>query len=71
MLGFVSLNPIDLARVVVLLQMDIAALMGYTGALFREFLGTNWGIVFALSVMMVWAVAPMLLAVRIFNRKDL
>jgi Cu-processing system permease protein len=71
MLGFVCLNPIDLARVVVLLQMDIAALMGYTGALFREFLGTNWGIVFALFVLAVWAIVPMLLAVRVFNRKDL
>ncbi len=36
MLGFVSLNPIDLARIVILLQMDISVLMGYTGALFRE-----------------------------------
>lgn len=71
MLAFVSLNPIDLARVVVLLQMDISALMGYTGALFREFLGTDWGIVFATAVLVLWASIPMLLAVRIFRRKDL
>lgn len=71
MLAFVSLNPIDLARVVVLLQMDIAALMGYTGALFREFLGTDWGILFAVLVLLVWAILPMLLAVRVFKRKDL
>lgn len=71
MLGMVSLNPIDLARVVVLLQMDIAALMGYTGALFREFLGTGFGILFAVSVLLIWAVVPMLLAVRVFKRKDL
>ncbi|MCE7923652.1 MAG: ABC transporter permease [Haliscomenobacteraceae bacterium CHB4] len=71
MLAFVSLNPIDLARVVVLLQMDISALMGYTGALFREFLGTGWGIAFATAVLLLWASVPMLLAVRIFRRKDL
>lgn len=71
MLAFVSLNPIDLARVVVLLQMDISALMGYTGALFREFLGTGWGIAFAVSILLVWATAPMLVAVRIFKKKDL
>jgi len=71
MLAFVSLNPIDLARVVVLLQMDISALMGYTGALFREFLGTNLGIVFAVAVLLLWAVLPMLWAVRVFRKKDL
>ena len=71
MLALVSFNPIDLARVTVLLQMDIAALMGYTGALFREFLGTGYGIVFAVAVLILWAVLPMLAAVRIFKRKDL
>ena len=71
MLAFVSLNPIDLARVVVLLQMDISALMGYTGALFREFLGTGWGIAFAIAVLLLWATVPMWLAVRIFRKKDL
>ena len=71
MLALVSFNPIDLARVTVLLQMDIAALMGYTGALFREFLGTGYGIVFAVTVLILWAVLPMLTAVRIFKRKDL
>ena len=71
MLTFVSLNPIDLARVVVLLQMDISALMGYTGALFREFLGTGWGIAFAAIVLLLWAALPMWWAVRIFRKKDL
>jgi Cu-processing system permease protein len=71
MLVFISLNPIDLARIVVLLQMDISALMGYTGALFREFLGTGWGIAFATGVLLLWASVPMLLAVRIFRKKDL
>jgi Cu-processing system permease protein len=71
MLAFVSLNPIDLARVVVLLQMDISALMGYTGALYREFLGTGWGIAFAVLVLLMWGIAPMLLAVRVFKKKDL
>lgn len=71
MLAFVSLNPIDLARVVVLLQMDISALMGYTGALFREFLGTGWGIAFAATVLLLWASLPMWWAVRIFRKKDL
>lgn len=71
MLAVVALNPIDLARVVVLLQMDISALMGYTGALFREFLGTGWGIGFAVMVLLAWVFVPIGIAVRVFRRKDL
>lgn len=71
MLALVSLNPIDLARIVVLLQMDISALMGYTGALFREFLGTGWGILYAGAVMLIWIAVPLWLALRIFRKKDL
>ena len=71
MLAVIALNPIDLARVVVLLQMDISALMGYTGALFREFLGTGWGIGFAFVVLLLWVFVPIGVAVRVFRRKDL
>lgn len=71
MLVFIAFNPIDLARVVVLLQMDISALMGYTGALFREFLGTGWGIGFAFVVLLLWIFIPISVAVRMFRRKDL
>jgi Cu-processing system permease protein len=66
-----ALNPIDLARVIVLLQMDISALMGYTGALFREWLGSSAGIATAVGILLLWATLPMLLAVRIFRKKDL
>ncbi len=71
MLAVIALNPIDLARVVVLLQMDISALMGYTGALFREFLGTGWGIGFAIVMLLLWVTLPMLWAARVFRKKDL
>lgn len=37
-----ALNPIDLGRILVLLKMDVAALLGYTGAVFRQFLGIAW-----------------------------
>ncbi len=71
MVAVIALNPIDLARVVVLLQMDISALMGYTGALFREFLGTGWGVGFAVIVLLLWIFVPITVAVRVFRRKDL
>jgi Cu-processing system permease protein len=70
-LGLLSLNPIDLARVVVLLQMDVSALMGYTGAMMKDLLGTGSGVAFAAAVLAAWIAVPLASAVRIFRRKDL
>jgi Cu-processing system permease protein len=66
-----GLNPIDLGRIMILLKMDISALMGYTGAIFRDFFGTGWGGAVSLSVMLLWMVLPAWASVRKFNRKDL
>jgi Cu-processing system permease protein len=66
-----SLNPIDLGRIYLMLQMDISALMGYTGATYKEFFGCNIGLLYTLGTMIVWMVVPILLAFRSFNKKDL
>jgi Cu-processing system permease protein len=66
-----SLNPIDLGRIYLMLQMDVSALMGYTGATYKEFFGSNLGLIYTLGIMMVWMTVPVLLAVRSFNKKDL
>jgi Cu-processing system permease protein len=66
-----SLNPVDLGRIFIMLNMDISALMGYTGAMFKDFLGSNAGLLYTLGIMVVWVVAPLLLALRSFNKKDL
>ncbi|MBN8820441.1 MULTISPECIES: ABC transporter permease subunit [unclassified Spirosoma] len=71
MLVLTTLNPVDLARIVVLLQMDVSALMGYTGALYAELLGSTFGIVYACLILLVWAVVPLLSALYMFRRKDL
>ena len=65
------LNPIDLSRIVILLQLDISVLMGATSAVFKDFLGTNWGIACALATLLTWAFLPLWLSNRKFNRKDL
>lgn len=70
-IGLVALNPIDLARTIVLLQMDVSALMGLTGAVMQEFFGSALGITYAVSVLMIWIIAPLWLAVSIFRKKDL
>jgi Cu-processing system permease protein len=65
------LNPLDLGRIVLLLQFDSAALMGYTGAVFQKFLGTPLGLAIALLALVTWTVAPLALGVRTFQRRDL
>ena len=70
-IGMSSLNPIDLGRIMILLKLDIAAMMGYTGAIFKDFFGGLWGMLYALAIMLLWIVLPSWLAVRKFNRKDL
>lgn len=41
MIGMSMLNPIDLGRIGMLLQLDISAMMGLTGALFQDFSETD------------------------------
>ncbi len=69
-LALTLLNPIDLGRVLLLLQFDTAALMGYTGAVFEKFFGTSTGRMAVLGVLLVQATVPLLLASRVFRRKD-
>jgi Cu-processing system permease protein len=66
-----AFNPIDLSRIMVLLKMDTSALMGYTGAVFRDFFGTNTGFVIAIAILFGWIVSVFWLSLRRFNRKDL
>jgi Cu-processing system permease protein len=66
-----SLNPVDLGRIFLMLKMDISALMGYTGATYKDFFGSSLGGLYTIGIMLVWAVMPLLFAVRSFNRKDL
>ncbi|MDP3850811.1 MAG: ABC transporter permease subunit [Luteolibacter sp.] len=70
-MAMIALNPIDLGRVVVLLQMDVSALMGYTGALMKDLLGTASGISSAAGILLLWILIPLGLALWIFRRKDL
>ena len=63
-------NPIDLSRITILLKLDISALMGYTGALFRNFFGRSWGVVTSFSMLLAWVILPVLRIVYVARRKD-
>ena len=70
-LSLIALNPVDLARVIMLLQLDISALMGYTGAFYKDFFGSNPGIILSSAMLCLWIAIPFAIALRIFNKKDL
>jgi len=70
-LTLVSLNPIDLARIIILLKLDLSALMGYTGAFYKNFFGSSFGVAYSVCFLSLWALAPLLLAMRKFVRKDI
>jgi Cu-processing system permease protein len=66
----ILLNPVDLARVVLMLNFDVSALMGYTGAVFREFFGGPTGLLVALGALTVWVAIPLWSGSRLLERKD-
>jgi len=68
---FSALNPIDMGRIFIMLQMDVSALMGYTGALYKDFFGSGTGIFFTAGIMFLWIIIPLLIAMRKFRKKDL
>ena len=70
-LSLIAFNPVDLARIIMLLKLDISALMGYTGAFYKDFLGNWTGTLFSVGVLALWATVPIAIALQIFRKKDL
>jgi Cu-processing system permease protein len=64
------LNPVDLGRILLLLNFDISALMGFTGAVFQQFFGSLQGKVVTAASLFLWAAAPLILGMRMFGRKN-
>lgn len=64
------INPIDLSRTLILLKLDISALLGYTGAVFKQFFGTQAGLIISLTVLVLWTLLPMWRLTFKSKRKD-
>ncbi len=71
MIAVSMLNPIDISRILILLQVDISAMMGYTGAILRNFFGTGWGMALTAAVLLLWVSIPVWFSMRFFERRDL
>lgn len=63
-------NPIDLSRILILLKLDISALMGFTGAVFRKLLGSGVGMGLAYLSLALWVIIPIWGIRRVALRKD-
>ena len=64
------LNPVDLGRVLLLLQFDLSALLGYTGAVFERFFGSRTGTLVSLTALSLWVLLPLAGGLRMFRKKD-
>jgi len=69
-LGAMLLNPIDLSRTLVLLKLDISALLGYTGAVFKQFFGTSLGLFLSFFMLFIWVLIPAWFIKRKSEKKD-
>lgn len=65
-----ALDPIDLGRIMVMLKVDLAAMMGYTGAVYEKFFGGMMGILLAFGALTAWVGVPAAFAFKAFRRKD-
>lgn len=64
------LNPVDLSRTLILLKLDISALLGYTGAVFKQFFGTQLGLFTSIGVLCLWTILPVLRILHKAKKKD-
>ncbi len=71
MVGVTALSPIDLARILVLLHLDVSAMLGYTGAIFKEFFGTVLGGIITIALMCLWTFIPFFISLAKFKKMDL
>ena len=70
LLGLSLVNPVDAARVALVLSLDAPALRGYTGAVMQRAAGVQGGIALAMLALLLWVAVPLLIALRRFERKD-
>ena len=64
------LNPIDLSRTLILLKLDISALLGYTGAVFKQFFGTKLGLILSFIMLIIWVLLPVMRIIYKSKQKD-
>ena len=65
------LTPADLVRTVLITSIGNAALVGPAGAVLNKTFGTPAGIILSLFALLIWLLIPLIVAIYIFERKDI
>ncbi len=63
-------NPVDLVRVLTTLAVGSGALFGPTSAVLMRMFGTTAGVALGLAVLLIEGAVPLLVAARVFRRRD-
>lgn len=63
-------NPVDLGRLQLVLSADESAMMGFTGALYKQFFGSATGMWLSTALLLAWVSVPVWWGSRRFLRKD-
>ena len=66
----VMLNPLDLMRVVILLQLDLSAILSFGNAIIEKVLGNGLGVLFSIVILLFWIGLPFMLGLKKFQKKD-
>ncbi|HEX9667087.1 MAG TPA: ABC transporter permease subunit [Thermodesulfobacteriota bacterium] len=70
-IALLFLNPADLVRTTFLTSLGSAALIGPAGAVLNNTFGSFNGFMLSFFVLLVWLFLPLILALSIFERKDI
>ena len=66
-----ALSPIDISRILILLHLDVSAMMGYTGAIFKDYFGNTLGLIISFVILLLWIIVPFFISLSKFKHKDL
>lgn len=63
-------NPVSIARILVVMQTEAAALLGLPGAIFQDFFGSIKGSVIAVFALLLWSIIPYYFIRQKFLKRD-
>jgi len=69
-LAVTFLNPVSIARILVVMQTEAAALLGLSGAVFQDFFGSTRGSTMAVLTLIVWGGVPYFFIRKRFLKRD-
>ncbi|HKL04089.1 MAG TPA: hypothetical protein VJ911_10445 [Cryomorphaceae bacterium] len=64
------LNPVSISRIIVVMQTEASALLGLSGAVFKDFFGSMVGAIISIATLVVWTVLPYIFIRKRFLSRD-